>query len=70
MASLVASRLEGVAGRLANELVNESNPAVIRDKLLQEHRAIRQSLADATRELAAQTQAVVSAGEHIAPSSH
>jgi phage terminase Nu1 subunit (DNA packaging protein) len=70
IASLVASRLEGVAGRLAHELVNESSPAVIRDKLLQEHRAIRQSLADATRELAEQTQAVVSAGEHIAPSSH
>ncbi len=68
--SLVTSRLEGVAGRLAADLVNESNPAVIRPKLLAEHRAVRQSLADATRELAEQTQVVVSAGEHIAPSSH
>jgi phage terminase Nu1 subunit (DNA packaging protein) len=30
LAALVANRLEGVAGRLANELVNASNPAIIR----------------------------------------
>ena len=41
-----------MAGRLAHELVNESNPAVIRDKLLQEHRAIRRSLADAAQDFA------------------
>ncbi len=70
VASLVANRLEGVAGRLANDLVNEPNPAVIRHKLLQENRAIKQSLADATRELAEQAEAAVSAGDHIAPSSH
>jgi phage terminase Nu1 subunit (DNA packaging protein) len=52
VASLVANRLEGVAGRLANELVNEPNPAVIRDKLLQEHRAIRESLADPAQDFA------------------
>jgi hypothetical protein len=27
MALLVASRLDGIAGRLANELINEPNPA-------------------------------------------
>src|SRR5215212_8699294 len=33
VASLLASQLDGMAGRLANELVNESNAAVIRDKI-------------------------------------
>jgi phage terminase Nu1 subunit (DNA packaging protein) len=56
LVSLVTSRLEGVAGRLANELVNEPNPAVIRDKLLQEHRAIRQSLADGAQDFAERSQ--------------
>jgi phage terminase Nu1 subunit (DNA packaging protein) len=70
VASLVANRLEGVAGRLANELVNESNPAVIRHKLLAEHRAIRQSLADATGELAEQTEAVASAGRDTETTSY
>jgi hypothetical protein len=54
--SLVTSRLEGVAGRLAADLVNESNPAVIREKLLAEHRAIRQSLSDAARGLSERSQ--------------
>lgn len=44
--ALAVSRLEGVAGRLANELVNIGNPAIIRDKLLNEHRAIEQVVAD------------------------
>jgi hypothetical protein len=36
---------------VANDLVNELSLAVIRDKLLQEHAAIRQSLSDAARQL-------------------
>lgn len=54
LAALVVSRLEGVAGRLANDLVNEPNPAVIRVKLLSEHRAIRAAIANGCGELAAQ----------------
>jgi hypothetical protein len=46
LVGVLNSRLDGVAGRLANELVNEPNAAIIRDKLLTEHRAIRESLAD------------------------
>jgi len=45
VATLLAGRLDGVAGRLANELVNEPNAAVIRDRIFTEHRAIRESLA-------------------------
>jgi hypothetical protein len=45
VATILNSRLDGVAGRLANELVNEPNAAVIRDRLLIEHRAIRASVA-------------------------
>jgi phage terminase Nu1 subunit (DNA packaging protein) len=45
VATILAGRLDGVAGRLANELVNEPNAAVIRDSLLTEHRAIRASVA-------------------------
>jgi phage terminase Nu1 subunit (DNA packaging protein) len=51
LASLIVSRLDGLGGRLANELVNEPNPAVIRDKILAECRAIRQELADAAEGL-------------------
>lgn len=49
--ALVVNRLEGVAGRLANELVNIQNPAVIREKLLIEHRAIRKAIADGLGDL-------------------
>jgi hypothetical protein len=45
VATLLAGRLDGVAGRLANELVNEPNAAVIRDRLFTEHRAIRELVA-------------------------
>jgi hypothetical protein len=41
LVTILTSRLDGVAGRLANELVNEPNAAIIRDKLLTEHRRIR-----------------------------
>lgn len=49
--ALVVNRLEGVASRLANELVNIDNPAVIREKLLIEHRAIRKAIADGLGDL-------------------
>src|SRR5215212_6677719 len=50
LANLLASRLDGVAGRLANELVNEPNAAVIRDRIFTEHRAIRASVAAGLQE--------------------
>jgi len=51
LASLTVSRLDGLGGRLANELVNEPNPAVIKDKILSECRAIREALADSAKAL-------------------
>lgn len=51
MASLLSSRLDGIGGRLANDLVNEPNPAVIRDKILSECRAIREAIAETAGEL-------------------
>jgi len=45
VATILAGQLDGVAGRLTNELVNEPNSAVIRDRIFTEHRAIRASLA-------------------------
>jgi phage terminase Nu1 subunit (DNA packaging protein) len=51
LASLIVSRLDGLGGRLANELVNEPNPAVIKDKILTECRAIREALAGSAKAL-------------------
>jgi phage terminase Nu1 subunit (DNA packaging protein) len=51
LASLTVSRLDGLGVRLANELVNEPHPAVIKDKILSECRAIREALADSAKAL-------------------
>lgn len=50
--ALLAGQLDGVAGRMANELAAINEPAKIRQKLLDEHRRIRAAYADALGQLA------------------
>lgn len=45
------AELDGIAGRLANELAGISDPAEIRGRLLDQHRAARAAFADRLREL-------------------
>lgn len=49
----VATALDALGGRLANELAAESDPGVIRQKLLAETRRIRTQASDQLRNLAA-----------------
>ncbi len=70
LGALLASRLEHVAGRLANEVVNEPNPAVIREKSLQEHRAIRESFADSMEQLAQHYASLADSSEDSLPTAH
>ena len=53
MATVVASGLEALPGRVAGELATITDPAVIRQRLLREARQIRSSLADKFQSLAA-----------------
>lgn len=50
LASQVVSQLEGIPGRLANELVNESDPAVIQAKIDNEYEIMRRAIANSVRE--------------------
>jgi phage terminase Nu1 subunit (DNA packaging protein) len=50
--ALLAGQLDGVAGRLANEIAGTTEPAKIRQLLLDEHRRIRSAYADALGKLA------------------
>ena len=52
IAAELSSRLDAVPGRVAGELAGISDPAVIRQRLLDEHRAVRAAFAGATAELA------------------
>lgn len=47
----LASQLDGVAGRVANDLSSETNPAVIRQIVLDEHHRVRSAYADALQKL-------------------
>jgi len=52
LAADLATRHDGVPGRVASELAGISDPAVIRGRLLDELRAVRGAFADATAQLA------------------
>jgi len=54
MAADISSRLDGLAGRLANELAGISDAAVIRERILGECRAIRTGVAEHIGKLAEQ----------------
>ncbi len=47
--------------------MNEPNPAVIREKLLAEHRTIRESLADSVEKLAQHYESLADSSEDSAP---
>jgi hypothetical protein len=70
IALLVASRLDGVGGGLANELINEPNPAKIRKKLLSEHRAICEALVGEAHKFEEQTAALIANIENEATRQH
>src|ERR1043166_802920 len=48
----LASRHDGLAGRVANELAGISEPALIRERLLTELRGVRTAVADGVEKLA------------------
>lgn len=52
MVAELGADLDAIAGRLASELANLSDPAEIRQRLLGEHRGVRAALADRLRQLA------------------
>lgn len=47
----LASQLDGVAGRLANDMAGETNPAICREALHDEHRRIRNAYAQAVEKV-------------------
>lgn len=65
MAADIAGRLDGLAGRLANELAGISDAAVIRERLLTECRAIRSGFADHIRSITESDPSTEVAGDDI-----
>lgn len=61
--TIIATGMDGLGGRLANELAGDSDPASIRQKLLSETRRIRASAADKFARLGA----IGDGGRHPAP---
>lgn len=61
--TIIASQMDGLGGRLANELAGESDPAIIRQKLLSETRRIRATAADKLARLGA----IADSGRDSAP---
>jgi hypothetical protein len=63
----LVSSLESIPGRLANELATTNDPAVIRQRLQDEHRSVRRALADRVDEFAQSCQDRSDAGDDAAP---
>lgn len=67
VAGVIVPELEGLPGRVANELAGISEPGVIRARLQDECRAIRTSVADYLERRADTLAAMQDGGEHVAP---
>jgi hypothetical protein len=65
--SVVVSELEGIPGRLANELAGTSEPAVVRARLQDECRAVRTAVADYLERRADALSAMQDGGDDVAP---
>lgn len=63
MVALLASQLDGVAGRVANEVAATNEPSRAREIILREHRRIRTAYADGLAELAQSARDAGSDGE-------
>ena len=67
LAADVAAGMDAISGRLANELAGITDPAVIRGRIREEHRAVRGAFADATTKLADALGASSDDGEDTEP---